>query len=262
MAKRTWLPIALSGAGLIGLIGSWACFPPIPLDGRMGAAAPAMVSAPAARATTRPASPPVSTAPTSPPAETVAEGSGSPVVAGGPDSGLVAGSTIPTSPPSGPIAQTTPGASAPASPVTSAPPSLTPAASPAAGTFGDLAPAVARTYAYRTAGAGAGQLFVAVTAVAGPQVGYRSQTVPAAGSPPPPQTGTATLTNGVYWIFPDRPNPVTAAIATYPTETVAVPAGTGLAAKVVAGAETYWFVAGVIVKAVTAAGTTELQAIQ
>ncbi len=248
MAKRTRLPIALSGAGLLGLLASWACFPPVPLA---GGTTPTAADVPTVRATTRPASP------------RATDGSASP-----------AGSTAPTSPPSAPVATTslgppvpgTPGpvASAPAAPVMSAPasPASPPAASPAPGPFGDLTPIVARTYAYRTTGAGAGQLFVAVTAVAGPQVGYRSQSVFTAGSPPPPQTGTATLTNGVYWIFPDRPNPVTAAIATYPTETVAVPAGTGLAAKVVAGAETYWFVAGVIVKAVTAAGTTELQAIQ
>jgi hypothetical protein len=240
MAKRTWLPIALSGAGLLGLLGSWACFPPLMVAGGVRPAVGTASEAPAAQATRRPASPPVTDGSASP---TVAEGAGSPVVAGG------SGSTAPTGTPSEPIARTTAGPSAPA-------------ASPAAGSFGDLTPVVARTYAYRTTGAGAGQLFVAVTAVAGLQVGYRSQTVPAAGSPPPPQTGTATLTNGVYWIFPDRPNPVTALIATYPTETVAVPAGTGIAAKVVAGPETYWFVGGIIVKAVTAAGTTELQAIQ
>lgn len=200
MAKKPWLPIALAGAGLFGLLSSWACFPPLMVAG----GPPGTLSEPA------PASPD----------------------AGSPSPSFV--------------------------PIPSPPASAVPSAS---ASFPPLAPAVGRVYVYRT-GTSGGRLQVTVTALANAVATYASQTIPESGSPAPATTGEARLTNGVYWVFPDRPSPVTAAIDTYPAETVAVPAGTGTAAKVAAGAETYWFVEGVIVKAVTAAGTTELQEIK
>ena len=75
---------------------------------------------------------------------------------------------------------------------------------------------------------------------------------------PIPVMRDVTRTFGIFWPE-ETPNPVTKDIESYPTEDVTVPAGTFPCRKVDAGGgATAWFCSGIVVKVVSALGTTTL----
>jgi hypothetical protein len=126
----------------------------------------------------------------------------------------------------------------------------------------DMTPKVGRKYTYNVAGPAIATQVYEVTDASADSVTF-DFTLNTATASPVVQRGLKTQkTHGIYWTS-NTPNPVTADIATYAEEGVALPYGTFFTRKVIGtDGSTSWFSQGLPVKYTLGATTTQLVNVQ